>query len=55
MKETELKPCPFCGCVDVRIVPLYEDIWSVRCNDCSTQLRTLTLNDNQFLEQEGNR
>lgn len=55
MNEPKLNPCPFCGCEDVRIVPLYEDIWSVRCNDCSTQLRTLTLNDNQFLEQEGNR
>lgn len=32
---TELKPCPFCGGTDIRIVGVGPDGFSITCKDCN--------------------
>jgi Lar family restriction alleviation protein len=34
MKETELKPCPFCGCKNINLIDYHGGIVFVQCDDC---------------------
>ena len=38
MKETELKPCPFCGSkakfIEPKVVYVSEPYWRVQCHEC---------------------
>lgn len=43
MAEIELKPCPFCGCTDIRLIDVFGGGGMVRCANCEAEMHSLDI------------